>query len=214
MKIAFDENVPIQMVRVFKALGQEKRFKNLDFVAALDYTPKPTDSDYIRKSDVPWLIRFAKAGGRVVVSGNVNMLVEPHELEALRSHFTVIMFERKWNQWTFHQKTSLLLFHWPLVLAKLRTAKIGDVWCIPNHFKVDGAELRDVTPDARQIKKTNPKARQRPSPQLNRKSAVGDGRRRRRATHHDARQGALELLGGGDRAAPAAAKGDEKDGGR
>ena len=45
MKIAFDENVPVQMVRVFQALGQERQFRtlNLEIKSAVDYTPKPTD---------------------------------------------------------------------------------------------------------------------------------------------------------------------------
>ena len=140
----------------FFEVTSRKRFKNVEFVGAISYAPKPTDSDYIKKNDVPWLTRFAKAGGKIVVSGNVKMLVEPHELEALRRNFVVIMFERKWNNWNFHQKTALLLFHWPLVLTKLKTAKIGEVWCIPNHFR-ENAELRDVTPGNKEIKKTSPR---------------------------------------------------------
>ena len=34
---------------------------------ASNYAPKLTDADYIRKSDVPWLDRFAKAGGHAVI---------------------------------------------------------------------------------------------------------------------------------------------------
>jgi hypothetical protein len=198
VKIAFDENVPIQMVRVFKALGQEKRFSRsgIEFVSATDYTPRPSDPDYEKNNDVPWLNRFAKGGGTVVVSGNVRMLEQPHELAAL-GQFTVFMFERRWNQWDFHRKTSLLLFNWPLVLAKLKKAEVGEVWCIPNHFKQDG-ELRDVSPGSVQIKKSNPRRSARKSvmksPPVG--AAYSSGRRHEPRRPQDDRQGSFDLSGG------------------
>src|SRR5436190_23420484 len=83
-------------------------------------SPKPDMAPCLTKIGPPGASgcghRFAKGGGTVVVSGNVRMLDQPHELAAL-GQFTVLIFERKWNQWDFHRKTSLLLFNWPLVLA-------------------------------------------------------------------------------------------------
>jgi hypothetical protein len=67
VKIAFDENVPMAMVRVFQTFASEKSLKKLtgNFVieSAKDHTPKTTDSDYLPKNDVPWIKRFAAAGG-------------------------------------------------------------------------------------------------------------------------------------------------------
>jgi hypothetical protein len=208
VKIAFDENVPVQMVRVFQALGQERRFRtlNLEIKSAVDYTPKPTDSDYSAKNDVPWLTRFASDGGHVVISGDTEMIEVPHELEALRrSGFTVFLFERKWNQWSFYEKTSLLLFHWPVILKKLKTAKRPRFWCVPNHFRVNGV-LRDVTPGARQIKKAKAGATRGEG----REGGQGlgdeagspvriervDRRKKRMPPKQDIRQGSLELTGG------------------
>ncbi len=198
MKIAFDENVPVQMVRVFKALGQEKRFKtlNLEIVSAADYTPKPTDPDYSPDNDVPWLARFASDGGQVIISGDTDMIEVPHELEALRrGAFTVFFFERKWNRWGFYEKTSLLLFHWPVILAKLKAAKRPRFWCVPNHFRSDGV-LRDVTPGRREIKGRKVVGRQ--NQQRGDGSSVHgpDKRRKRKPAHQDYRQGSLELAGG------------------
>jgi hypothetical protein len=69
VKIAFDENVPAAMVRTFQALAQEKRFKRMIgagcVVSAKDYTPTVSDTDYIRKSDVPWMRRYKADGGQV-----------------------------------------------------------------------------------------------------------------------------------------------------
>lgn len=203
MKIAFDENVPPQMVRVFKTLGQEKRFhrSGVIFVGARDYTPTIGDPDYEKNSDVPWLTRFAGDGGKVVVSGNVKMLEQPHELEALRRHrYIVFLFERKWNGWNFHRKTALLLFNWPLVLAKLKRAGPGEFWCIPNHFK-DDAELRDVTPGAKNIVKQGTRTQRATKRAASARVEEAAGRSSKRRRPQDTRQGALELSGGGPRAA-------------
>lgn len=199
------------MVRVFKALGQERRFKtlNLEIESAVDYTPKPDEPDYVSNNDVPWLTRFARGGGQVVISGDTEMVEVPHELEALRrGNFTVFLFERKWNQWSFYEKTSLLLFHWPLILSKIKNAKRPRFWCIPNHFK-ERSVLRDVTPGARIIKKVKPnspnakaqKGKQKHGLKADGKSLREDNirRRKRQPPQHDNRQGLLALTGGGIR---------------
>ena len=74
MKIAFDENVPIAMVRVFQTFASERQLRKLsgsfEIKSAADYTPRPGDPDYVPRSDVPWLKRFAADGGKVIISGN------------------------------------------------------------------------------------------------------------------------------------------------
>jgi hypothetical protein len=83
LKIAFDENIPMAMVRVFQTFAGERQFQkastNLTIQSAADYTPKPGDRDYVKGSDVPWVRRLAAAGGKVVISGNTDMMWKPHE---------------------------------------------------------------------------------------------------------------------------------------
>jgi hypothetical protein len=68
---------------------------------ASNYAPKLTDADYIRKSDVPWLDRFAKAGGHAVISGDVKMRIGDHERLCFYQHgFVAIFFEQQWNNWS------------------------------------------------------------------------------------------------------------------
>lgn len=69
MKVAFDENVPIAMVRVFQSLAKENQFRKLGLIVqcAQDYTPKKGDADFLKGNDVPWIKRFANAGGRVIL---------------------------------------------------------------------------------------------------------------------------------------------------
>lgn len=210
------------MVRVFEVLGRERRFKRdgFEFVSAKDYAPKPTDSDYVRRSDVPWLARFAKDGGKVVVSGDVKMMDTPHEMEALRQHgFRVFLFERKWADWDFFQKVSLLMFHWPVIAKKIksRSLKAGQFWRIANHFRSEGG-LYDVTPGAKKIQKTNSRAaaRQIQTGGTGSGSKLDGARvlparpaRRRKPEPVDQGQGALDLTGGGPRQ-PARASKDEE----
>jgi hypothetical protein len=207
LKIAFDEHVPVQMLRVFKSLGLEKRFKGFEFAIAKDYAPKPTDPDYIRKSDVPWLERFAKDGGKIIISGNVRMMDNPLEMQALRElGFKVFFFEAKWNQWDFFQKSALLLFYWERIAAKIRRGKSGKFWRIPGHFKTDGG-LRDATPGKKQIKKTSPniaggkvqaggKGSRRKLDEREVQPDRPKGRKGRPSRPPDPRQTALELAGG------------------
>jgi hypothetical protein len=114
VKVAFDEHVPPAMARVFTNLATERQFRNLSaglsLESAKDYAPQKGDSDYVRKNDVPWLKRFARAGGRVVISGNTRMRRNEHERRALvELGLVTIFFEPPWGNWTFYPKCSLLL---------------------------------------------------------------------------------------------------------
>ena len=139
MKIAFDENMPAPMARMFQSLASEKRFRNLTgdftFESARDYTPKKEDSDYLAKNDVPWIKRFSSSGGRVIISGNTKMKTVPHERLALvQENMIVIFFEPKWNNLTFFKKSALLLHWWPAVVRTIENATPGSFWHIPLSF--------------------------------------------------------------------------------
>lgn len=136
MKIAFDENVPMALVRVFETFTDERSSKKLigNFIveSAKQYTPAKADSDYIAKNDVPWIKRFHKAGGRVVISGNTEMRNIPHErLALIECGMLVIFFPDKWNSWGFFDKCAHLMHWWPKIAAKARTGKKGTFWSVP-----------------------------------------------------------------------------------
>lgn len=164
MKIAFDENVPAPMVRVFAALAREKGFQRkvgvFDIVSAKDYAPNASDRDYLRKNDVPWLQRFAADDGKAVITGDVEMRFVPHERLALQQLGLVgIFFERNWGQWNFFCKSALLLKWWPKVASKLQKATPGTMWCIPNDWRdSEELDLRDVTPKQEAISPISPNA--------------------------------------------------------
>ena len=63
MKVAFDEHVPTALVRALQSFAEERQFKRLsggyEICKAVDYAPAKVDEDYIKKSDVPWIKRYA-----------------------------------------------------------------------------------------------------------------------------------------------------------
>ncbi|MER8661323.1 hypothetical protein NKH34_09300 [Mesorhizobium sp. M1148] len=183
MKVAFDENMPAAMVRVFTLFHKERSLKHLvqgvEIKSAKDYTPKPDDPDYQRKSDVPWIRRYAAKGGRIIVSGDVKMPTVPHERLALvEAGMVVVFFAPKWDNWQFCRKAALLLHWWPTILGHVRTASPG-FFVVPCTWPDDSeAQLREIsTEDAklvkmqRQIAETAPRREVR---RLKRQAAAAD----------------------------------------
>jgi hypothetical protein len=162
LKIAFDENFPPAMVRVFQALATERQFRRalggFRLTSAPAYTPKRTDIDYRKKDDVPWVTRFAADDGRVIISGDVRMMDVPHELLALKQlGLVTIFFEAQWNGWKFFPKSSLVLHYWPKIIACAKSAKKGTFHRVPAHWKVEGDLYEITTPDDKITRKA-PKA--------------------------------------------------------
>jgi len=144
VKVAFDENVPIAMVRVFQALAAESQFQKLGVTiqSAKDYTPKPSDLDYLPKNDTPWIKRFSTEGGKVVISGNARMMNIPHErLALLDEGLIVLFFENRWNNWKFFTKCALLLLWFPAIAKTAKTATPKTFWRIPSIWD-EKAKLR------------------------------------------------------------------------
>ncbi|MER8753534.1 hypothetical protein NKH57_30795 [Mesorhizobium sp. M1050] len=169
MKVAFDENMPAAMVRVFTLFHKERSLRHLvqgvEIKSAKDYTPKPEDPDYQRKSDVPWIRRYAAAGGRIIISGDTKMPTVPHERLALvEAGMIVVFFAPRWDGWLFCRKAALLLHWWPTILAHVRTANPGFFGVSCTWPDEGEGELREIsTADAklvrmeRQIAETQPK---------------------------------------------------------
>ena len=142
MKIAFDENMPAAMVRTFQTLAAEKRFRHMlkggKIVSAISYTPKLNDSDYVAKSDVPWMRRFRDDGGRALVSGNTRMPEVPQELLAIQQlGLVAFFFPHKWNNWNFFRKSAFLLVQWERVIDQARVAKRGTLFRMQDDWAAD-----------------------------------------------------------------------------
>jgi hypothetical protein len=154
LKVAFDENMPRALVRMFQILAKEKQFQDisagLDIRSSVDYTPRHGDPDYSYRNDAPWISRFAADGGRAIISGNTRMKSQPHERLALvQSGLVTIFFESQWSQWRFFKKCSLLLHWWPEIISTVKKAPSGTFWHIPAHWS-DGA-LRQVSSEDQKL---------------------------------------------------------------
>lgn len=150
MKIAFDENMPAAMVRVFALFHKERSLKDIvkgfTLEQAKDYTPAPGHPDYVKGDDVPWVRRFAKAGGKVIISGDTAMKAVPHERLALvQEGMIVVFFERQWSRWPFCQKAALLLHWWPVILKTVKRAKAGSFFHVPCSWPAEKGKLRRVS---------------------------------------------------------------------
>jgi hypothetical protein len=149
VKIAFDENMPMAMVRFFENFATERQLRkltgNFDIESAKKYTPSPSDEDYVAKNDVPWIKRFAKSGGRVIISGKMRSV--PHERLALvESGMVTIFFEARWNNWNFFDKCAHLVHWWPVIDKKVRRAPKGSFWAVPlNWTASDKGKLRKLS---------------------------------------------------------------------
>jgi hypothetical protein len=168
LKIAFDENVPIAMVKVFQTFANERQLKRkigaFEITSATQYTPKPGDDDYLKKNDVPWIKRFAAVGGRVIISGDTEMRYVPHErLALIQAGMLVFFFDGKWSQWDFFRKCSLLIHHWPAIASRIKRGRAPAFWHVPLSWH-ERAKLRKVSIDDPKKLKLERKAKpQRPA---------------------------------------------------
>lgn len=190
------------MVRVFQTLAQERQLRramgNFTVVSAAAYAPKQIDADFIKDSDVPWLERFAADGGKIVISGDVDMLDSPHELLALQQKgFVVVFFERKWSQWDFFRKSSLLLHYWRILSRRIRAAKPGTLLRIPGHWREDG-DLQDVSPKRQQITKEAPAAADDAGGKVSSGRKGTRVRRKRSGVRQEAGEGGTRTAEGGE----------------
>jgi PIN like domain len=149
LKVAFDQNVPIAMVKVLQTFARERQFRKIsgpfEITSAADYTRKIGDPDHRPKDDVPWLKRFAEDGGKVVISGDAQMKNRAHErLALIEGGFIVIFFEPQWSNWKFWRKCALLINWWPVIAAKIRRTKKSAFYHVPCHWAEDG-QLRWVS---------------------------------------------------------------------
>ena len=136
------------MARAFQRFAEERQFKRLlasvQIEAAKDYAPSKDDPDYKEGSDAPWIRRFAESGGRCIISGDTDMMWEPHERLALvEAGMMVFFFSSRWSNWPFFQKCSLLMFWWPTIIKRMKQGKKG-FWKIPASWS-DKAKLQSVT---------------------------------------------------------------------
>lgn len=189
--IAFDQNVPPGMVRAFQALANEHKFKRLvqaKVVSAADYAPSLEEIKEAGKSDVNWIVPYAKAGGQVIVSGDGMMRQRPHERLALvQANMVVFFFDRSWNNEAFWAKCSLLLRWWPMMIEAAKAAPTPSFWVVPATWSAR-SEIRQVPHHDLRLERI-----------LRQKARAPEVRRaRRRRNLENPNQAALDLEGKND----------------
>jgi hypothetical protein len=113
---------------------------DVQVVKARDYSDPPTTSD------VPWLVKFAGDGGRVVVTGDRHMRSRLDEQAALKElGLIVFFFPSAWNNWNMTDKCAFLLKWWPSIVAKAQQSKPQDFWEMKLSWTQTG-EFKNVAP--------------------------------------------------------------------
>jgi hypothetical protein len=143
LKIALDEHIAEAIVEALNALSGEDKMLRSEIVSARKY------SGSIRAaSDVPWIEKFKKDGGQVIVSGDARMRGKLLEQKALSDAGFIVFFPaRQWNRLKGHPKTSLLIRWWPFILEKARASAPGKFYEISVAW--NATTFREVTPPSR-----------------------------------------------------------------
>jgi len=144
LKIALDEHIGQNLVEALKALSGEAGMLRVELVSARNYS-----GNVKAASDIPWLEKFAKDGGTVVVSGDMRMRGKLHEQRALRDAGFVVFFPaRQWNNFNVHNRAAFLIRWWPFILKQAKSSTAGRFYEIPISWT--STEMKEVTPPARQ----------------------------------------------------------------
>ena len=144
MKIAFDENIPQLMVRVFQTLANDGHVLGVEIFSARAYRP-----DY-EKGDDNWIKRFASSGGQIIISGDVHMRSRIHERAALaQAKVITYFFDGRWSKFGLFTKSAMLLQWWPFLAEHMKAAQPATCWEIPAVWNI--TELRDVSTDPAKI---------------------------------------------------------------
>jgi PIN like domain len=141
-----------------RRLRVERKLRHLSsgltIQSSKDYAPNRGDPDYVKGSDVPWIRRFARAGGQIIISGDTDMMWEPHErLALIEERMVVIFFGSQWSHWKFFRKCALLLHWWPVIAAKVnRPRKKGAFWRVPTAWpEEDKGKLQRIPTEDRRL---------------------------------------------------------------
>ncbi len=126
MKIAFDEHIPSVIVKIFQGLANDGDILEAEIVSAKEYVAAE------KEGDVPWLKKFASAGGKVIISGDVRMRSRQHERLALQQGgFTAFYFTGAWSQKNNFVKSAMLLFWWPKIQQYIEKIEKPKIWEVP-----------------------------------------------------------------------------------
>lgn len=147
MKIALDEHIAPTVADAIIALLEDGRHGSIEVVRAKDYVEAPASSD------TPWLRKFAKDGGSIVITGDKRMRTRPHEAEALSELGLITFFApTSWNHMPFMIRASYLLLWWESIIESAKDAKRGTCWQLPDNWNAGSAKIKKVR--LKEVRKT------------------------------------------------------------
>lgn len=87
-------------------------------------------------SDQVWADAYRRFGGRIVISGDPRIAYRPHQALAFQANGLVSFFpEGNWGQLRGPEKSAFIIYWWPAIEVKAKSAANGTCWRIPCNSK-------------------------------------------------------------------------------
>lgn len=125
MKIRADEHISRKIVRAIAELALRDGWE-------LTHVRDVHDR---RTADETWIPRFAREGGKAILSGDRKMRGRPHQIAAISESGLVCVFlSHEWSTARRTVQAASLLFWWERIEAKISVAKPRECWLVPFEF--------------------------------------------------------------------------------
>lgn len=150
MKICADEHIAEKIVRAVRELVLSPGWN-------LTHVKEQGDGG---ASDVHWVTKFGKSGGKVILSADTDMFKHPQLLTAIAdAGMMVVYLPPRWANSVRHLQAAHLIYNWPKIEAALSTAKAKDVLKVPFNFANAPIEKIPVDYDKAQKKSDGKKSK-------------------------------------------------------
>lgn len=127
MRFFVDNNIAPKLARGFNA-----------FVAGEHEVVHLRDKFPASTPDVDWMRALAGDSGWVILSGDVAIGRNPHEVKAWKEAGHVVFFLKKgWTNIEFWQQVQKLAKAFPDIIAEARRAKPGDCFVVTTNGKIE-----------------------------------------------------------------------------
>lgn len=124
MRIRADEHVSPEIVRAVKTLAHPSF--ELDSIY---------DAGHRGDNDVPWITKFARDGGKIILSADADFHKKPHQIAAVGDlGLIVIHLPSRWANAKCRLQAAHILYWWDCIEQTLRSSKPRDFWRVPWGF--------------------------------------------------------------------------------
>lgn len=135
IRVTLDCDISHRMTTVFQALHGHRGF---EFSHVTEFAPAASTDDH-------WADAFKRFGGHVVLSGDGQIAYKPHKVLSFIDNGFISFFPASpWHHLRSNLQAAFLVYHWPVLEAKIREGNRGSCWRIPCSAKLIDGKLVDL----------------------------------------------------------------------